>query len=86
MASEPIYVSEVIEKTMNPTFRNMDFACCGPGITRLENVSVKIWVRSVKAGGQWRLLLEQETGLRGLVFVGKSVRSSQLCAIAKSDR
>ncbi|EGP90551.1 uncharacterized protein MYCGRDRAFT_99101 [Zymoseptoria tritici IPO323] len=31
--AEPVYVSETVEKTMNPTFRSIDWSLCGPAIT-----------------------------------------------------
>ncbi|KAF2216217.1 hypothetical protein CERZMDRAFT_109167 [Cercospora zeae-maydis SCOH1-5] len=30
---EPVYVSEVVEQTMNPTFRHIDWTSCAPGLT-----------------------------------------------------
>ena len=55
---EPVYVSETVEKTMNPTFRHVDFSACGPGIIRSERVEVKVWVRRVGKGeGGWNMAL-----------------------------
>nr|POF14164.1 uv radiation resistance associated protein [Quercus suber] len=45
---EPIYISELVERTMNPTFRHIDFSACGPGITRLDRVTLKVWVNGNK--------------------------------------
>ncbi|KAK3697858.1 hypothetical protein LTR37_017249 [Vermiconidia calcicola] len=71
---EPIYISETVERTMNPTFRHIDFSSCGPGIMRLERVVVRVWVRSVKMGAPWRQLLELDVDLLGgLQWVGKSL-------------
>ena len=73
MGVEPIYVSETVEKTMNPTFRHVDLSACGPGITRLESVTVRVWVKSAKTASTWKSLLELELDLRSLQFLGKSV-------------
>lgn len=76
MGLEPIYISETVEKTMNPTFRNINLSACGPGITRLDHVVVKVWIRATKDGeksGRWRQLSEIEVGLRDLQFLGKNV-------------
>ena len=75
---EPIYVSETVEKTMNPTFRHVDLSACGPGVTRLGRVEVRVWVRSVRKGGEWRQLLDLELDLRTVQYLGKSVRSGSM--------
>jgi len=69
---EPIYVSEIVEQTMNPTFRHVDWSPCGPGITRMDRLRVRFWVKSAKVVS-WRLLLEDSLCLRGLQYLGKSV-------------
>ena len=57
---------------MNPTFRHVDFANCGPGITRLEQVTVRVWVHGARME-RWRQLLEVEVDLRTIQYLGKSV-------------
>jgi UV radiation resistance-associated gene protein len=69
---DPIYVSEMVDKTMNPTFRHIDFEACGPGIMRSEDIVVKVWVRSLKMAG-WKQLLSLDAHLRDLQYLGKSV-------------
>ncbi|KAK4965388.1 hypothetical protein LTR42_012144 [Elasticomyces elasticus] len=72
---EPVYVSEVVEKTMNPTFRHIDWSACGPGITRSSSTIIRIWVRSAKFGDErWRQLMEMRVDLTALQYLGKSVR------------
>ena len=70
---DPIYVSETVERTMNPTFRHVDFSDCGPGVTRLDKVLVKVWVHGARIE-KWRLLVEVDVDLRGLQYLGRSVR------------
>ncbi|KAK5115844.1 hypothetical protein LTR85_009438 [Meristemomyces frigidus] len=69
---EPVYVSEVVERTMNPTFRHMDWSACGPGVTRLDHLTLRFWVKSSKMG-DWRQLLELSLGLQSLHYLGKSL-------------
>ncbi|RDL32985.1 Uncharacterized protein BP5553_08424 [Venustampulla echinocandica] len=63
---DPIYVSEVMEKTMNPTFRFFDLSTLGPAITRLDTVMVRIWVK--REG--FSPLVEEEVKLPALQFIG----------------
>ncbi|KAL9101401.1 MAG: hypothetical protein Q9163_003336 [Psora crenata] len=43
---EPIYVSEVIEKAMNPSFSFFDLNAYGPFVTRRDEVIVKYWAKT----------------------------------------
>ena len=58
---------------MNPTFRHVDLSNCGPGITRLEQLIVKVWVHGARME-RWRQLLEVEVDLRAMQYLGISVR------------
>ncbi|KAK4505198.1 hypothetical protein PRZ48_003161 [Zasmidium cellare] len=69
---EPVYVSETIERTINPTFRHVDWSHCGPGVTRLDQVTVHVWVKGGKVD-EWRQLLQLELQLTGLQYAGKSL-------------
>lgn len=64
---------------MNPTFRHIDFAECGPGITRLETLTVKAWVHRPRME-KWRQLLEVEVDLRTMHYLGKSVSILYRCS------
>ena len=70
---EPIYVSEVIEKAMNPSFRFFDLNVYGPAVTRLDELTVKYWAKTGNMD-QYALLVELQLCLRSLQFIGKSVR------------
>ncbi|KAG9238062.1 UV radiation resistance protein-like protein [Amylocarpus encephaloides] len=63
---DPIYISEVVEKAMNPTFRFFDLSSLRPAVTRLRVVLVKIWVKR----GDFTPLLEEEINLQTLQFIG----------------
>lgn len=69
---EPVYVSEAVEKAMNPSFRFFDLDACGPSVTRLDEVTVKFWARSENMK-DYRLLVEVNLHLGSLQFIGKSV-------------
>lgn len=63
---EPIYISEVVEKAMNPTFRQFDLSGFGPATTRLDTVKIIIWVKRQ----DFVPLVEQEVNLQSLQFLG----------------
>lgn len=63
---EPIYISEVVGKAMNPNFRFFDLSTFGPGITRSDTVTVRVWVKK----NDFVPLIEEEVNLRSLHFVG----------------
>ncbi|KAI7242521.1 hypothetical protein KC340_g2719 [Hortaea werneckii] len=69
---EPIYVSEVVDSTMDPTFRHIDWSACGPGVLRLDTLTVRVWARCDNLAG-WKQLLELALCLRELHYLGKSL-------------
>ncbi|KAF6238349.1 hypothetical protein HO173_003629 [Letharia columbiana] len=71
---EPIYVSEVIEKAMNPSFRFFDLNVYGPAVTRLDELTVKYWAKTENMD-QYVLLVELQLCFRSLQFIGKSLES-----------
>jgi len=73
-AQEPVYISEIVGKSMNPDFQAFNLNDCGPWVSRMEGVTVKVWWRG--AGGElWQLLLQAEVCLSGLSFVGRSLEN-----------
>ena len=70
---EPIYVSEVVEKAMNASFRFFDLNVYGPAVTRLDELILKYWAKTEDMD-QYILLVELQLCLRSLQFIGKSVR------------
>lgn len=72
--AEPVYVSEVVEKAMNPNFRWFDIGSCGPHVTRLDTLTVKVWARNKDTDG-WHYLVELTVRLRTLQFIGKTLDS-----------
>ena len=72
---EPIYVSEVVEKAMNASFRFFDLNVYGPAVTRRDELTLKYWAKTEDMD-QYFLLVELQLCLRSLQFIGKSVRPS----------
>lgn len=59
----------------NPNFQSFDLSKCGPKISRVGQVTVKIWANTCD---HFQLLVELDIGLASLQFIGKSVRSELL--------
>jgi hypothetical protein len=64
---DPIYISEVAKKVMNPSFRFFDLSGLGPAITRLDTLTVKVWVKRQ----DFILLIEEEVNLQALHFIAR---------------
>ncbi|TVY57862.1 hypothetical protein LSUE1_G009373, partial [Lachnellula suecica] len=64
---EPVYISEVVDKAMNPTFRFFDLSSLGPGISRLDTMTVRVWVKRE----EFAPLIEEEVNLQALQFIGR---------------
>lgn len=71
---EPIYVSEVIEKAMNPSFRFFDLNVYGPSVTRKDELTIKYWAKTENMPN-YVLLVELQLCLRSLQFIGKTLES-----------
>ncbi|KAH3913416.1 hypothetical protein HBI56_083800 [Parastagonospora nodorum] len=69
---EPVYISEIAEKAMNPNFRFFDLASCGPGVTRLDRLTVRIWAKT-ESMDKWQYLMDYTVHLRSLQFIGKTL-------------
>jgi hypothetical protein len=71
---EPIYVSEVMEKNMNPSFRFFDLEASGPQITRSDELRIKLWAKSWRLD-EYHLLIDLSVNLRSLQFIGRSLET-----------
>lgn len=69
---EPIYISEIMGKVMNADFRFFDLKGCGPFVTRLTDLTIKLWAKS-EGMVAWQFLVELNVNLRSLQFIGKSM-------------
>jgi len=68
----PVYISEVAEKAMNPNFKFFDLGPCGPGVTRLDKITVRVWAKS-QSMDKWQYLMDYTVQLRSLQFIGKTL-------------
>ncbi|KAJ2985786.1 hypothetical protein NUW58_g5350 [Xylaria curta] len=66
-AEDPIYISEVGQRSMNFNFRFFDLSSAGPSVTRLSGVKIRVWA---KRRASWCLLLSQNIDLRSLHYLG----------------
>lgn len=82
--AEPVYVSEVVEKAMNPNFRFFDLNTYGPWITRRDELTIKFWART-DSSQVYGLVVELQMHLRSLQFIGKSVRDILLSRFPQTD-
>ncbi|QDS76141.1 hypothetical protein FKW77_007103 [Venturia effusa] len=69
---EPIYVSEIMEKVMNADFRFFDLKDCGPYVTRMTDLTIRLWAKS-EGMVAWQYLMEMKVNLRSLQFIGRSM-------------
>jgi hypothetical protein len=69
---EPVYISEVAEKAMNPNFKFFDLGPCGPGVTRLDKLTVRVWAKS-ESMQDWQYLMDYTVHFRTLQFIGKTL-------------
>ncbi|PWW79442.1 hypothetical protein C7212DRAFT_275581 [Tuber magnatum] len=67
---DPIYISEVVSKSMNPNFQSFELSRSGPHISRLGKITVKIWAGAQE---QFRLIVELNVALSELQFIGKNL-------------
>ncbi|KAH6625517.1 UV radiation resistance protein and autophagy-related subunit 14-domain-containing protein [Boeremia exigua] len=68
----PVYISEVAEKAMNPNFKFFDLGPCGPPVTRLDRLTVRVWAKSDHMQ-HWQFLLDYTVHLASLHFIGKTL-------------
>ena len=72
--NEPLYVSEVIDRAMNPNFRFFDLNGCHADILRQNELVVKVWARN-DSMQEYQLLIDWTIGLPCLQYVGKTLES-----------
>ena len=80
----PIYVSEIVDRAMNPNFRFFDLNVYGPAVTRQDGLIFRFWAKAGSMEG-FTLLIEIQLCLRSLQFIGKSVCNSNVIQRAISD-
>ncbi|KAL1798104.1 hypothetical protein ACET3X_002141 [Alternaria dauci] len=71
---DPVYISEVVEKAMNPNFKFFDLGPCGPGVTRLDRLTVRVWAKS-ETMREWQYLVNYTVHFQSLQFIGRTLGS-----------
>jgi UV radiation resistance-associated gene protein len=71
-ASEPTYISEVVDKSINPNFQFFDLNMNGPEVARSDGIQLKLWARTDRLN-KFVLLIDLQICLRSLQFIGKSI-------------
>ncbi|KAK8162274.1 UV radiation resistance-associated gene protein [Phyllosticta citrichinensis] len=69
---DPIYVSEEVEKAMNPNFKSFDLEPWGPSVTRLDEITLKVWTK-IRAMDNHQYLLSLTASFRSLQFISRSL-------------
>lgn len=72
MEKDPIYVSEIVEHTMNPTFQSLSLAGCSSKIMRSDKLIIKVWIRQNQKL-EFECLLEMGLEFQCLQYMGKTL-------------
>ena len=73
-ASEPVYISEVMEKSMNPSFRFFDLNALEPHVGRSSSMRLKLWAKTRKME-DYVLLIDIDLSLTSLQFIGTDLEN-----------
>jgi UV radiation resistance-associated gene protein len=76
LTTEPFYISEVVEKSMNPSYIYFDIGKAGPMITRMKSFTVKVWAKLDGKNFSW--LMESNVPMAHLTYLGDTVSSPPL--------
>ncbi|EPS42490.1 hypothetical protein H072_3541 [Dactylellina haptotyla CBS 200.50] len=74
VGEEPFYISEIVPSSINPTFQGFDLSECGPAITRLDSIVVRVWSRK-EPNTDFGPLIELTLGLSYLQFIGRNLEN-----------
>lgn len=74
VGDDPFYISETVPSSINPTFQSFELGECGPAITRLDSLVIRIWARKEQSS-DFGLLIELNIGLPYLQFIGRSLEN-----------
>ncbi|KAK6536495.1 hypothetical protein TWF281_000726 [Arthrobotrys megalospora] len=64
----------MVPLSTNPTFQSFELGECGPAITRLDSLIIRIWARKEQSS-DFGLLIELNIGLSYLQFIGRSLEN-----------
>lgn len=71
---EPIYITEVIERSMNSSFAFFDLDSSGPVVSRSDQCIICVWARPTNTE-EYCLLVELDVNLRSLQYIGRSLEN-----------
>jgi hypothetical protein len=71
---EPIYITEVIERSMNSSFAFFDLDSSGPIVSRSDQCIVRVWARPTNTE-EYCPLVELDVNLRSLQYIGRSLEN-----------
>lgn len=72
--NEPIYISEVIEQSMNPSFSLFDLDSSLADVTRSDKCTLRVWAKN-ELSDEYVILVELNVNLRSLQFIGRSLEN-----------
>ncbi|ETN45127.1 uncharacterized protein HMPREF1541_10004 [Cyphellophora europaea CBS 101466] len=70
--TEPVYLSEVMESCMNPSFAFFDLDTAGPLVARADECVLRLWAKTADAV-EYVVLVELNVNLRSLQFIGATL-------------
>lgn len=68
----PVYVSEVVPKSVNPDFNTFNLNACGPLVSRSDIIMLKCWAKT-DSMPDYVLLLELNLNTKSLQYIGKAL-------------
>ncbi|KAK6357057.1 hypothetical protein TWF718_001385 [Orbilia javanica] len=74
VGDDPFYISETVPSSINPTFQSFELGECGPAVTRLDSLIIRVWARKEQSS-DFGLLIELTIGLSYLQFIGRSLEN-----------
>jgi UV radiation resistance-associated gene protein len=72
--SDPVHISEIMAKSMNPSFRFFDLNTLGPHVGRLSELRLRLWAKNSKME-EYIMLIDIELSLTSLQFIGKELEN-----------
>ncbi|KIW21588.1 hypothetical protein PV08_02168 [Exophiala spinifera] len=73
-STEPVYISEVIERSMNPSFAFFDLDNTDSQVARSDEGTIRVWAKASNAD-EYCLLVELALNLRSLQFIGRTLEN-----------
>ena len=65
-------MTRATDSTQNPNFKFFNLNDCGPDVTRLANIRVKVWAK-LENMADYQYLVDLNVNLPSLQFIGKTV-------------